>query len=196
MAPKKAVNLPNHPFLTQDTYLAHSPQRASDLSQKHQTSSNKLSASKHRRIDPTASQIGEGHDRSPFPSVTGHLNRRATIVHGEEYYPLHRPRSEAGDAVARHLTRPAEDSPMARWKRESVEEEPWNSTSRLDAKDGERAREVHKRNTDLVSKDGNHVTPKATPSSHWTSSKATEYCGGSSEGRACADLAGVGTWLR
>ncbi|ERF74411.1 hypothetical protein EPUS_06589 [Endocarpon pusillum Z07020] len=191
-----AVNLPNHPFLTQDTCLPNSPQRASDLSQKHETSSNKLSACKRKRIDQTASQIGEGLDPSPLSSITGHLNHRATIAHGEEYYPLHRPRSEAGDAVARHLTEPAANSPMARWKRESVEKEPWNSTSRLDAKDGERALEVHKRNTDLVSKDGNHVTPKTTPFSHWTSSKATEYCDGASEGGACADLAGVGTWLR
>lgn len=196
MAPKKAVNLPNHPFLTRDIHCPNTPRGASDLSQKHQTSSNKLSVSKHRRIDPTASQIGEGLDLSPLSSITGHLDRRATIAHGEEYYRLHRPRSEAGDAVARYLTEPAENSPMARWKRESVEEEPWTSTSRLDAKDGERAREVHKRNTDLISKDGNHVTPKTTPSSHWTSSKATEYCDGSSEGGAGADLAGVGTWLR
>ena len=196
MAPKKAVNLPNHPFLTQDTHCPNTTRGDRDLSPRYQTSSNQPPTNKRRRSDPTASQNGEGHGLSPLSSITGHVNRRATIAHGEEYYPFRRPRSEARNAVAGHLTRPAEYSPMARWERECLEEEPWKSTSRLDAKDVVKAREVHKRNSDLVSKDDKHATAEATTSSHWTSSKAIEYCDGASESGACADLVGVGTWLK
>ncbi len=191
MAPPEPSISPNHPLITPDTHCGNIPRGTKRLSQNHQTSSNPTPTSKHRKFDAITPQTGKRHDPSPFPRTTDHLNRQPITPHSEGNHPPQQPRSETRDATAKHLPRPAEYPPMARWRRETVQQEPWNSTSRLHADDVERARGVQSRSgSDLISKDERRVTSEAT-----TSSRAAGYRDGVSEAGACVDLMGVGAWL-
>ncbi len=57
---------------------------------------------------------------------------------------------------------------------------------------------MQKRSGDLIFKEDKRVATETITSSpsHWTSSEAAGYRDGIPEAGACAELMGVGTWLR
>lgn len=188
MASPESGSPPNHPFLTQPPHRRNIPRGAQDLSQGTQNSTDNTPTSKRRKIDAPDPQNGKAT----------HLTHQPTNPHGEQTQtPSHQPRSGTRNrnAAPEHLPRPAAEHPqVTRWKRETTQQEPWSSISRMHTEEVERTR------NDLISKDGTNIMTRATRSPHRTSSSssgaAAYYRANASEAEACADLMGVGTWLK
>lgn len=193
--PTKTNTMPSRLSLTSDAYAHETGEGSKDPSHGSQTFGKKDPANKCGKPGPSKSPNEESRRQSCLPSSTGPGKLQSTASPSMEYDPVNRTWSGGGCATRANLTEPAEYSPMRRWERASIREEPWSSVSALLAGNPVKSHRVEGSIGDPTWREDRRVRVEPAAISQETSSEREDRRGGIREVGPWADLVGVGTWL-